>query len=138
MIPCDLPPEEPERPTLPMVLTGGCHCGAVRFRATVRDFRVSDCNCSLCSKKGYLHVIVPKEDFELLSGADALSTYTFNTHTAKHHFCKVCGIHSFYVPRSHPDGFSLNARCLDGAPLEWFERQVFDGRNWEAARSSLK
>lgn len=86
----------------------------------------------MCSKKGYLHLIVPRDDFELLSGADALSTYAFNTGVAQHHFCKTCGIHSFYVPRSHPDGFSVNARCLDDVDLARFETEPFDGKNWEA------
>lgn len=138
MIPCDLPPPANERPSLPATFTGGCHCGAVQYRVTVRNWRLSECNCSLCTKKGYLHVIVPKEDFELLKGEDALSTYEFNTRTAKHHFCKTCGIHSFYVPRSHPDGFSVNGRCLDDVPLEWFDRVIFDGRNWEASVQAIR
>lgn len=138
MFPCDLPDREPVRPELPATFTGGCHCGAVRFRVTVRTFRVSDCNCSLCSKKGYLHVIVPKEDFTLLQGADAITTYEFNTKVAKHHFCKFCGIHSFYVPRSHPDGFSVNARCLDDVNLAWFDVEPFDGQNWEAQVAKTK
>ncbi|HEX7668778.1 MAG TPA: GFA family protein [Polyangiaceae bacterium] len=132
MFPCDLPDREPDRPNLPATFTGGCHCGAVKFRVTVRTFRVSDCNCSLCSKKGYLHVIVPREDLELLQGTDAITTYQFNTKVAKHHFCRFCGIHSFYVPRSHPDGFSVNARCLDDVNLAWFDVEQFDGQNWEA------
>jgi hypothetical protein len=131
MIPCDLPERDPERPDLPRTFEGGCHCGKVRFRATVRRYTVDECNCSMCSKKGYLHVIVTNEDFELVSGQAALSTYAFNTRTAKHHFCSTCGVHSFYVPRSHPDGFSVNLRCLDDAPLEWFDIRPFDGRNWE-------
>lgn len=138
MFPCDLPDREPERPELPATFTGGCHCGAVRFRVTVRTFRVSDCNCSLCSKEGYLHVIVPKEDLELLQGADAITTYQFNTKVAKHHFCKFCGIHSFYVPRSHPDGFSVNARCLSDVKLEWFDVELFDGQHWEAHVAKIR
>ena len=88
--------------------------------------------------KGHLHVIVPKEDFELTQGAGCLTTYEFNTKTAKHHFCTTCGIHSFYVPRSHPDGFSINARCLDDAPLEWFDVEGFDGKNWEASVGQIR
>ena len=136
-MPCELP-DDRERPALPRTVTGGCHCGAVRFRATVRSFDVSDCNCSLCSMKGYLHVIVPREDFDLLSDPGAFATYQFNTMVAKHHFCKTCGVHAFYVPRSHPDGFSLNARCLHDAPLDWFDREGFDGRNWEASIHTLR
>ena len=132
MFPCDVP-DRFDRPALPVTLTGGCHCGAVRYRVILRHWRMTECNCSMCDKKGYLHLIVPAADFELTSSMDALSTYAFNTRLAKHHFCKTCGIHSFYVPRSDPDGFSVNARCLDGVDLSWFEREVFDGRHWEAA-----
>ena len=114
---------------------GGCHCGAVRFRVQVKTFQISDCNCSICQKKGFLHLIVPPEQFELLQGADALTTYTFNTGIAQHHFCGICGIASFYRPRSHPDQFDVNARCLDDMPLDrlqqQFEIQPFDGRHWE-------
>ncbi|HEX3593914.1 MAG TPA: GFA family protein [Polyangiaceae bacterium] len=137
MMPCELP-EERERPPLPLEVTGGCHCGAVRFRATLRTFAMSECNCSLCSMKGYLHVIVPKEDFELLSSDATYSTYRFNTKVAQHHFCRTCGVHSFYVPRSHPDGFSLNGRCLDAVDLGWFEPTRFDGQNWEASIHTLR
>jgi hypothetical protein len=92
---------------------GGCHCGRVRFRVTADLDRVTDCNCSMCTKKGILHLIVPQDAFELLSGKDDLATYTFNTGVAKHHFCRHCGIHSFYVPRSDPDKIDVNARCRD-------------------------
>ena len=111
---------------------GGCHCGAVRFevRAPAR-ITVQHCNCSVCSKTGFLHLIVPAEDFSLLSGAAQLQTYTFNTGVAKHLFCEVCGIKSFYVPRSHPDGFSVNLRCLDAGTVEQVTVADFDGRDWE-------
>ncbi len=111
---------------------GGCHCGAVRFRVVVDEYKVDECNCSICLKKGFLHLIVPSERFTLLQGAEALTTYTFNTGVAKHTFCRICGIHSFYTPRSHPDGFSVNLRCLDGDNiLSRFEIVSFDGANWE-------
>lgn len=111
---------------------GGCHCGAVRFRVVVDKYKVDECNCSICLKKGFLHLIVPSERFTLLQGAEALTTYTFNTGVAKHTFCRICGIHSFYTPRSHPDGFSVNLRCLDGDDiLSRFEIIPFDGANWE-------
>jgi hypothetical protein len=110
----------------------------VRYRVQVREPVAYDCNCSICNMKGYLHVIVPKEDFELLSGADHLTTYTFNTGVAKHHFCRTCGIHSFYVPRSHPDGFSVNLHCLDGDAAAHFRVEPFDGRRWEAAIDHLR
>jgi hypothetical protein len=93
--------------------------------------RVAECNCSICSKSGFLHLIVPKSQFRLLQGEDALTTYTFNTGAAKHLFCSTCGIKSFYVPRSHPDGYSVNARCLDPGTVEAMEIAPFDGRNWE-------
>jgi hypothetical protein len=111
---------------------GGCHCGAVRFEVQApARIEVTDCNCSMCSKAGYLHLIVPKSRFKLLSGEAALRTYEFNTRTAKHLFCSICGIKSFYVPRSHPDGFSVNARCLDEGTVESMTVKALDGRNWE-------
>ena len=112
---------------------GGCHCGRVRFEVLApARVTVSDCNCSICAKSGYLHLVVPADRFKLLSGSQVLSTYTFNTGTAKHLFCSVCGVKSFYVPRSHPDGFSVNFRCLDEGTIEEVAIRKFDGRNWEA------
>lgn len=90
-----------------------------------------ECNCSICSKTGYLHLVVPADRFKLLSGSELLTTYGFNTGTAKHMFCSVCGIKSFYVPRSHPDGFSINARCLDPGTAEEVSILPFNGREWE-------
>jgi hypothetical protein len=111
--------------------TGGCHCGAVRFQVTVNCYEVYDCNCSICRKKGFLHLIIPSEQFTLLRGEEVLNTYTFNTGVAKHLFCRVCGIHSFYRPRSHPDCFDVNIRCLDGNIISHFKIIPFDGANWE-------
>src|SRR6478609_4238166 len=112
--------------------SGGCHCGRVRFEvAAPAHITVSACNCSICTKAGYRHLLVPADRFRLLSGQDALTSYSFNTHAAKHMFCSVCGIKSFYVPRSHPDGFSVNARCLDEGTLEITSIKQIDGRNWE-------
>jgi hypothetical protein len=117
---------------------GGCHCGRVRFEVDApANLDVADCNCSMCSKVGFLHLIVPKERFRLVSGRDAITTYTFNTGVAQHYFCGTCGVKSFYVPRSHPDGISVNARCIDGGSVESMSIRPFDGRNWEASRSSL-
>jgi len=113
--------------------TGGCHCGHVRFRVTASLDRVTYCNCSICSKKGFLHLIVPPEDFELVSGRDALTTYRFNTGVAQHTFCATCGIHSFYVPRSDPDKIDVNVRCLDGVDVGSLQIGQFDGSNWEHA-----
>jgi hypothetical protein len=114
-------------------MEGGCHCGRVRFRVTADLAGVTECNCSMCTKKGFLHLIVEQPQFELLRGKDELTTYTFNTGVAKHTFCKHCGIHPFYVPRSDPDKIDVNARCLDGIDLAALAPQRFDGKNWEAA-----
>jgi hypothetical protein len=92
----------------------------------------------MCAKAGYLHLIVPAERFTLIRGRDALTTYTFNTGVAKHHFCSVCGVKSFYVPRSHPDGISVNARCIDAGTIESMSVSPFNGRQWEASRDSLR
>lgn len=121
-----------------MKVQGGCHCGAVRFEAEVDgDATLLDCNCSVCSKSGMLHLIVPHDRFTLLSGQDALSEYRFGSGAARHLFCKHCGIKSFYQPRSHPEAWSVNFRCLDpGHGLDLPVRQ-FDGQNWEAARNAL-
>ncbi len=112
---------------------GGCHCGAVRFRVVADLAEVIECNCSICAKKGYLHLIVPPERFALLRGREALVTYRFNTGVAQHHFCGRCGIHSFYVPRSDPDKIDVNVRCLDGVDPATLAVRRFDGRNWEEA-----
>lgn len=122
-----------------VIHTGGCHCGAVRFEVNApEDLEVSECNCSICSKSGYLHLIVPREKFHLLLGEDHLITYTFDTHEAKHLFCRVCGIKSFYIPRSHPDGISVNVRCLNDATIRSMKIGQFDGKNWEANIHKLK
>jgi hypothetical protein len=118
--------------------TGGCHCGRVRFEIEApAEVEVSDCNCSICTKSGYLHLIVPAERFRLLQGEDALTTYTFNTGAAKHFFCKVCGVKSFYVPRSHPDGYSVNFRCLDPGTIKTFRVRPFNGKEWEKSIGDL-
>lgn len=111
---------------------GGCHCGAVRFRVAVDRYEALECNCSMCRRKALLHLIVPRDRFTLLSGADQLTTYRFNTGVAEHTFCRVCGIHPFYVPRSHPDCIDVNVRCLDGDAPSRFTIAPFDGANWEA------
>jgi hypothetical protein len=118
---------------MPQTYGGGCHCGRVRFRVTAELSRVTYCNCSMCAKKGFLHLIVPPESFELISGKDALITYRFNTGVAAHTFCATCGIHAFYVPRSDPDKIDVNVRCLDGVDLTRIEIKEFDGKNWEQA-----
>ena len=117
---------------------GGCHCGAVRFEVDLPDaFEVEDCNCSICAMSGNIHVIVPSTYFRLLQGLDALTEYTFNTGAAKHLFCKTCGVKSFYIPRSNPDGYAVTWRCLD----DWDKLNVtinrFDGQNWEQNAAAL-
>jgi hypothetical protein len=120
------------------VYEGGCHCSAVRFRVVVDKQKADDCNCSICKKKGFLHLIVPSEKFTLLQGEEMLTTYQFNTGVAQHWFCRICGIHSFYRPRSHPDCIDVNIRCLDGDVISNFEIVPFDGANWEENIHSLR
>ena len=111
---------------------GGCHCGAVEFEVLAPDILEADrCNCSICAKSGYLHFLVPKDRFRLLKGAENLTTYTFNTGIAQHTFCKTCGVKSFYTPRSHPDGISVNVNCLDKDAFDAIYIKDFDGQNWE-------
>ncbi|MEE9267555.1 MAG: GFA family protein [Gammaproteobacteria bacterium] len=112
--------------------SGGCHCGRVRFELTAHeDILVSECNCSICSKSGYLGLPVPRSRFTLLQGEDCLTTYTFNTRVAQHFFCRHCGVKSFYIPRSHPHGYNVNVRCLDPGTVKKTTVRPFDGRNWE-------
>jgi hypothetical protein len=122
-----------------VVHTGGCHCGAVRFEVEAPDEpEVDECNCSVCARSGFLHLIVAREHFRLLSGEDALTTYTFNTGVARHLFCSTCGVKSFYVPRSHPDGYSVNARCLEAGTIKRLTVRPFDGQNWEHSIGALR
>lgn len=117
---------------------GGCHCGAVRFEAALSEpVEAKTCTCSMCEKVGFIHIIVPESRFRLTQGADAITTYTFNTGVAKHTFCKVCGVKGFYRPRSNPDGWSVNLRCLDDRDTLDVKIGVFDGRNWEAHAADL-
>ncbi|WP_233840556.1 GFA family protein [Dyella sp. 2HG41-7] len=116
---------------------GSCHCGAVKFEVEASEtVTCEECNCSICAKFGYLHLIVPKSRFRLLQGESSLTTYTFNTGTAKHTFCKVCGVKAFYIPRSNPDGYDVNVRCLDPQPAA-LDIQPFDGRHWELHGAKL-
>ena len=115
------------------VHAGGCHCGRVRFEVeAAARLEVADCNCSMCEKCGYLHLIVPRSRFRLLRGQEVLTSYRFNTAVADHLFCSVCGVKSFYVPRSHPEGYSVNARCLDPGTVEELTVVPFNGADWEA------
>jgi len=116
---------------------GSCHCGAVRFAVEApAHLEVERCNCSICSKAGFLHLIVPASQFELLAGRDALTTYTFNTGVARHTFCRHCGIKPFYTPRSNPDGIDVNVNGRDTRPVS-VTISEFDGRNWEQHAHTL-
>jgi len=118
--------------------TGSCHCKAVQFEIEAPvELECHECNCSICGMTGYLHLIVPRSRLTLIRGRDALSTYTFNTHAALHYFCKICGIKPFYVPRSNPDGYSVNVRCLTPKP-ETLTIIPFDGRHWERNAAALE
>ena len=111
---------------------GGCHCGRVKFAVEApATIEATECNCSICGKSAYLHLIVPRSRFQLIQGSEYLTTYTFNTGVAQHRFCKICGIKSFYVPRSNPDGYSINVRCLDPRTIKQVIVKPFDGQNWE-------
>ena len=120
-----------------MKYRGGCHCGAVQFEVDApQDIEVEDCNCSVCRMTGFLHLIVPKSKFTLLSGSESITTYRFNTRVAMHHFCRACGVKSFYVPRANPDGIDVNLRCLSPQPRS-AKVASFDGQKWEANAHTL-
>ncbi|ELU10582.1 hypothetical protein CAPTEDRAFT_171327 [Capitella teleta] len=111
---------------------GGCHCGTVQYEVMAPSkVMIFDCNCSICTKKQNKHFIVPQSRFKLLKGADSITTYTFNTHKAKHTFCKICGVQSFYQPRSNQDGYGIMPHCIDSNTITGMERTQYDGQNWE-------
>ncbi len=121
-----------------MLHTGGCHCGRVAFEfESDPAVLVHECNCSICKLTGFLHLIIPRADFTLLSDWDNLSTYTFNSGIAKHYFCRHCGIKSFYVPRSNPDGISIQFRCVEQSTFSDIQIEPFDGANWEQNAAKL-
>ncbi len=115
--------------------TGGCHCQLIRFEVKLNQCleqtTITSCNCSMCEKTAYLHLIIPKADVKLLGNFNKLNNYQFNKKIAKHYFCKICGIKSFYQPRSHPDSWSINARCLDDFSKYKIKVKNFNGKNWE-------
>ena len=118
---------------------GGCHCGRIQFRITApKHLDVLECNCSICAMVGYLHLIVPRSRFELIQGEAELTIYTFNTGTAQHYICSVCGVKPFYIPRSHPNGYSVNARCLASGTAGSMRITPFDGANWETNVGKLE
>ena len=116
-----------------VVHNGGCHCKNVRWRVQAPASVVAwQCSCSDCSMRGNTSFVVPSKRFELLGDSQKfLTTYTFGTQTAKHIFCKICGITSFYVPRASPDGIAVTFRCVDPGTLTHVEVKQFDGQNWE-------
>lgn len=122
-----------------VTIRGGCHCQAVRFEGVIKSEQtILDCNCSICSATGFKHLIVPHKDFKLLSGEDKLTSYKFNTRQANHLFCSVCGIKSFYQPRSHPTSWSVNLNAVENSEVLKINIQTFDGKNWEKAKAELK
>ena len=117
---------------------GGCHCGDIRFEVDApADLELHDCNCTICSMTGFLHLIVPKTHFRLIEGEGRLEEYRFNTGVARHLFCRRCGVKSFYIPRSNPDGVSVNFRCLDQRTVRSYDVHPFDGQNWEESAGRL-
>lgn len=117
---------------------GGCHCRRVRFEVDApAHVQALDCNCSICRMTGFLHLIVPRSRFRLVEGGEALSEYRFNTGTARHLFCRHCGIKPFYVPRSHPDGIDVNVRCIDAGTIEQLQIEPFDDNDREAATAAV-
>jgi hypothetical protein len=121
-----------------VTIAGGCHCRAVRYEADVpAEVEALDCNCSICAMTGFRHLIVPHGDFRLVAGREALTSYRFGTGAAEHLFCRICGVKSFYQPRSHPEAWSVNVHALDDVSALTITVQTFDGRNWEEAAAGL-
>ena len=117
---------------------GGCHCRRVRFEVDApARVLAQDCNCSICRMTGFLHLIVEKSRFRLLTDPVELAEYTWNTGVARHFFCRTCGIKSFYVPRSNPDGIDVNVHCIDPGTVDELQVEAFDGNNWEANAGRL-
>jgi len=121
-----------------LICSGGCHCGRVKYEIKIPEkILVNRCSCSICQKSGYLHLIVPANRFKLICGEEDLLEYRFHTGVARHLFCRVCGIKSFYVPRSHPESFSVNLNCIDLPDEVDVTVEEFDGRNWSKNRKNL-
>jgi len=117
---------------------GGCHCGRVRFEVDApAHLDALDCNCSICRMSGFVHLIVPASRFRLVAGGDALVDYTFGTGVARHCFCRVCGVKSFYVPRSNPDGIDVNVRCIDEDTIESLCVTAFDDGDRAASDAAI-
>jgi len=120
-----------------MRFSGGCHCGKVRYEVEIDPLEALSCNCTICAMKGYLHAIVDRDRFKLISGSEELNAYRFGTRAARHLFCRTCGIHSFYIPRSHPDSVDVNVNCLAG-DTSGFKITKFDGAHWEENVESIR
>ncbi|MBU2191746.1 MAG: GFA family protein [Alphaproteobacteria bacterium] len=116
----------------PVEMNGACHCGTVRLRVSLTDGLRSArrCDCSYCRMRGAVAVSAPLNDLEVTAGADALTTYQFNTMTAKHHFCSKCGIYTHHQRRSDPREYGVNAAILEGvSPFDFRELAVTNGIN---------
>jgi hypothetical protein len=115
---------------------GGCHCGRTRFEVDGDLKRVSECNCSICARAGFLHWRIEPEQLRMLTPWEDLSVYRWGTRRARHHFCPVCGVAPLRNPRSNPDKVSVNARCLEDVDLAQVQVEHFDGQHWEAAQAA--
>lgn len=120
-----------------MIYHGQCHCGAIKFELEAPEkLKCIQCNCSICTRSWYLHLIVPNSKFRLKAGEDSITTYSFGSGIAKHQFCMICGIKPFYIPRSNPDGVDINVNCLEPLPSD-IEVEPYDGQNWEKHAHTL-
>lgn len=128
---------EPQTPDSSEWQVARCHCGALRLKVRLTQRQLLACNCSICTQKGFLHLIVGRDDVRIESNATQVE-YRFGSKTARHFHCSTCGITPYYVPRSHPDGYSINARCLEGFDITAFEVTPFDGQNWEQNIASIR
>lgn len=119
----------------PVTLEGACHCGEVRFTVTLTEGFASArrCTCSICRMRGAVAVTSTPEAFRITKGEQKLATYRFNTKSAEHHFCSVCGIYTHHKRRSSPDQLGVNVACLEGvSPFDFSELVVFDGNRHPA------
>ena len=114
-----------------MTYRGGCHCGRIAFEVDGELTSVVDCNCSICTKSGFLHWRVEHGQLRMLTPWESLSTYVWGTGKARHYFCPQCGVAPVRVPRRNPAQFAVNIRCLEGVDPATVARQPFDGRAWE-------
>lgn len=115
------------------IYQGACHCGRVTFELRAKLATVMDCNCSICRRRGALWHGASDATLRITSGEEDLQLYQFGTMTAKHYFCRHCGIHPFVRPRLDPTRWAVNVRCIDSVDLSSLEVRAFDGENWEAA-----